>query len=128
MIVVWDTDGSGGVWERLGAEIARAVPGEPVCRQLTLAAFSERLARERRHVVAAVVVIARDAELVKLGAIRDLLSDVRLIMVLPDGDRETSRAAHTFYPRYIAGLDDGFRAVGAILRKMSAGASRGIRG
>lgn len=124
MIVVWDTDGSGRVWERLEKEIRKALPAEEISRQLTVEAFGERLARERRNIVAAVPVISGRRELAKLDAIRSLLSDIRLIMVLPDEEPKITSEVHRFYPRYIACMAGDFSDVGAVLKKMAACAGK----
>ncbi len=53
-----------------------------------------------------------------LLAIRDFLSDIRMIVVLKDQEKDTITKAHRLYPRYITYADSDFIDVGAVLTKM----------
>ena len=120
-VVVWDSEGTGGAWEKLAEAITGTVPGVSVTRQRTLEEFRRRLVTERRHIVAAVPVINGGRALAELSAIRELLWDVRVILVMPEEKNGILAEAHTFYPRYIAGLGGGFDDVAAIVQRMAGG-------
>jgi len=65
-----------------------------------------------------VVLLAADRkDLANLLSIRDLLDDVRIILVLPDDKKETVSAGHLLRPRYISYADGKFEDVAAVLRK-----------
>lgn len=60
------------------------------------------------------------ARLNEIEGLRDYLTDVRTLLVLPDRGPVTLSVGHTFYPRYISYVDSDFDDVAAVLRKMAA--------
>jgi hypothetical protein len=64
------------------------------------------------------LLVSTKKELMELQSIRDLLHDVRIIIVLPDREKETTFRGHSFYPRYMSSVDDNFHDVTAVLGKM----------
>ena len=59
------------------------------------------------------------AELKKIIALKELLLDYRIIMILPDDDSETTVLAHTLRPRLITYRDSDFLDVAAVLSRMN---------
>ncbi len=57
-------------------------------------------------------------DLQSMLSIRDLLVDVRILMVLPDKEKETIAKAHRLRPRFITYADSDFLEIGAVLNKM----------
>ena len=57
-------------------------------------------------------------ELENLLLIRDLLRDVRIVLVLPDRDAETIAKGHVLQPRFFSYLDADAGQVNAVLKKM----------
>ncbi len=53
-----------------------------------------------------------------LLAIRDLLVNVRCILILPDDDRQTIAKGLKFYPRFTSTISSDFKDVSAVLVKM----------
>ncbi|MBU0767596.1 MAG: hypothetical protein KJ687_00670 [Proteobacteria bacterium] len=43
---------------------------------------------------------------------------MRIILILPDGDNETTTMGHTLFPRYLTYADGVFKDVEAVLKKM----------
>ncbi len=67
----------------------------------------------------AVLLASTRKELSNILSIRNLLSDLRIILILPDRENETVRKAYTLYPRYVGYADDAdFKDVSAVLHKM----------
>lgn len=65
------------------------------------------------------VLFANDAQdLLDLYSHRDLFSDIRIIMILPDRNSETVGMGHSLHPRFITYSDSDFVEVGAVLNKM----------
>lgn len=77
-----------------------------------------RLCQPRNGLTIAVLVAATGEELWELLAMRDLLADLRLILVLPDRSRETIAAGHRMVPRFLSYVDSGLEEVGAVLEQM----------
>ena len=57
-------------------------------------------------------------ELLDLKAMWSLFEDLRTILILPDGEKETVAMAHTMRPRFISCGDRDLRDVKAVLEKM----------
>ena len=57
-------------------------------------------------------------EVRELGALRELIRDVRTILVLPDNERETVAIGHRFQPRYLTMPSADYKDVSKVLRKM----------
>jgi hypothetical protein len=83
-----------------------------------LDSLHRRLCRPRYGLAIAVLVAATGEELGELLAMRDLLADLRLILVLPDRNRETIAAGHRMAPRFISYVDSGIEEVEAVLEQM----------
>ena len=80
--------------------------------------LSKRLCRRRYDVDIAVLLAASHKELQELLAIKELLHDIRIILLLPDNENETIAKGHKLYPRFLSYSDGNFDDVAAILSKM----------
>jgi len=68
----------------------------------------------------AVLLAHSKKELQSLLSIRDLITDVRVIMVLPDREDDTIKKGFLLYPRLVTYVDGDFVLVAAVLKKMIA--------
>ncbi|NVM57217.1 MAG: hypothetical protein HWN51_03755 [Desulfobacterales bacterium] len=68
----------------------------------------------------AVLLAASREELSDILSIRDLLTDIRVILVLPDRDDDTIAKGHTLRPRFFTYADSDFVEIAAVLSKMLA--------
>ena len=66
----------------------------------------------------AILLAASKEELQELVSVGELLEDIRIILVLPDTDRDTVANAHILRPRYLTYVDSDFSDVAAVLSKM----------
>ena len=66
----------------------------------------------------AVFLAADHEDLQQLIAIRDLIINVRIILVLPDRKNETIAEGHTLQPRFITYLDSDFAEIRSVMSKM----------
>ncbi|QTA83542.1 Uncharacterized protein dnl_59550 [Desulfonema limicola] len=55
----------------------------------------------------------------ELLKIRKQLIEFRVLLILPDRDKDTVEKGHTFYPRFISYIDEDFSAVSMVLTKMA---------
>ena len=53
-----------------------------------------------------------------LESINNLLFDARLILVLPNREKDTIKKGYSLYPRFITYTDGNYRDVTAVLNKM----------
>ena len=109
---------SEGVGERLQGMIEGLVPKNTmeVCRSIE--SLSRRLRQPADDLsIAAVLLAARSEDLLGLLSIRDLLRDVRIILILPDREANTIAQGHTLRPRFLSYTDSDFTDVLAVLGK-----------
>ena len=88
-------------------------------------ALSSRLREPMRDLEVAVLLIANREELAKFRAIRPMLSDVRVILVLSGSGDKMISMGHALYPRFLTHVSNGFSDVEAVVGKMLAGTSKG---
>jgi hypothetical protein len=71
------------------------------------------------HTVDIAVVMATDRqELQKILSIEELFSDIRIILILKDKNKDTISMAHALGPRFISFADSDFEDVMAVTEKM----------
>ena len=104
--------------KRLHGRIGAMVSMEAREDYSDLDSLRRRLCRPRNGLTIAVLVVATGEELWELLAMKDLLADLRLILVLPDRSRETIAAGHRMAPRFISYVDSGIEEVEAVLEQM----------
>ena len=96
-------------------------PKEAIRVYRTLDDLSKRLKLPGQ--VASVVVLAPGSreQLLHILSKRDLLRDLRIIVIAPDHENETAAIAHQLRPRYLTYFSGDFGDLAAVLRKMAAG-------
>jgi hypothetical protein len=106
------------VGERLRKMIEALVPeGErEMCR--TLDALSRMLLQPKYDLGIVVLLASTREELWKLLSIRDLLDDVRIVLVLPDREDDTITKGHILRPRFVTYTDGNFVDIAAVINKM----------
>jgi hypothetical protein len=110
---------SEGVGEQLRRMIEKLVPKNNVEIYRSVESLSLRLRQPADDLpIAAVLLAARRGDLTELLSIRDLLRDIRIILVLPDRDEDTIAKGHTFRPRFVSYTDGNFMDVCFVLEKM----------
>ena len=60
-------------------------------------------------------------DLLQILSKRDLLRDLRVILIAPDHELETTAMAHQLRPRYLTYFNGDFEALAAVLNKMLKG-------
>ena len=105
-------------WTRLCNTIAKKIPLESIGIFQTLESFRDRIRQGKTDIPIAVVFASNRQDLIKLQGIRELISDMRIIMILPDAEEESVKMGHSFYPRYISFTDSTFEDVAAVLQKI----------
>ena len=111
-----------GIGERLQAAIEASVPVQErieVYRKLDDLTY--RLRQFRSNLTVAVILAANQDELTNLLSTKELIRDLRVIMVLPDREQVTIRKGFALRPRYFTVVDSDFSDVTAVLNKMLGG-------
>jgi hypothetical protein len=109
-------DHNASKWLHDRIEAMRSIEAMEAYRDLD--GLHRRLCQPRNGLTIAVLVATTGEELWGLVAMRDLLADFRLILVLPDRSRETIAAGHRMVPRFLSYLDSGLEEVEAVLEQM----------
>lgn len=94
---------------------------ETNCSQETCTSLDTLLHRLRapENTQAILVLAPADGDdLAKLIAIRNLMMDRRIILILPDTQEETISGGHRLAPRYLSYRDGDFMDVAAVIGKM----------
>ena len=103
---------------RLKAAIGSVSLGDAIEHFTSLAGLRDRL----RSIVepnSIMILAAVDrSELLKMQAFRDMLTEIFIILVLPDRNKSTIRLAHLLRPRFISQLGDDFNDLNQIVSKM----------
>lgn len=105
-------------WTRLCNTLVKEIPFESIGIFQTLESFHNRIRQGKTDITAAVIFASNRQDLIKLQGIRDLFSDMRIIMILPDAEEESVKIGHSFYPRYLSFTDSRFEDVAAVLQKI----------
>lgn len=66
----------------------------------------------------AVLLASNRAELQKMQALRGLLTEIFIVLVIPDRKDGTIRLAHLLLPRFLSQKDDDFQDLGKVLDKI----------
>jgi len=108
------------VLKRLNRVIQIVFPGGKVDTCGTLDDVVNKLRRPRfkTDIEIAVLVAGSKEEVNELAGMVEVFEDVRIILVLPDADRETISKGHLLRPRYLTYIDADFTDLAAVLAKM----------
>ena len=118
MNVLLYAKGKSGITERLGRIIDSCVRKKSLEKYSTIAGLSHRLRRPTNNLGIAVIAVTTKRQLQDIVAIRHLLSDTRIILIVPDRAPDTISAAHTLSPRFLTYVDSDLISIKAVLSKM----------
>ena len=110
-----------GAGKRLQRLLEVVLPGQKSEIIRTISDLSARLLQPLKcHPNVVILVSKSKEELSELLSIRDLLDDVRIILVLPDRERDTVSKGHILRPRFLTYIDSHFQEIAAVLNKILA--------
>lgn len=84
----------------------------------TVDSLSRRLRRPKNCPTIAVILTASREDLIDILSIRDLLCDIRTILILPDRKEDTIAKGHIMRPRFLSYIDSDLGDVAIVLAKM----------
>jgi hypothetical protein len=118
MSVLFYTPMVEGVGKRLQRAIELVAPVEKIRICHTIGSLYQELCQPKDESSIAVLLAATQKDLLDILSLRDLLSDLRLILILPDTEDDTIAKGHVLCPRFVSSVDSDFSAVSAVLKKM----------
>lgn len=104
--------------EQLLRIIQKAIPDHAIDIYSSIDDLSERLHQPMPDVRVAVLYTASRTELMEIIYLGYLLAELKVVLVLPDGDPEMLEKAYILCPRFIAAAESDFKHLGAVLKKM----------
>jgi hypothetical protein len=109
---------SGSPEERLQGVIQAVIPGwgGTVCR--TVDDLWDRLLQPKNDLTIACLLAATREDIVGLVSLGNLFRNTRIILIVPDWNKETLAAAHQLRPRLLTYRDSDFAEVFTVLTKM----------
>lgn len=109
-----------GAGKRLQRVIGTLVPKKETEAYQTIDSLSHRLRQPSPADNAAVAVLlaATKEDLLDMLSIKDLIWNLRIILILPDTDDDTISQGHTLRPRFLTYADSDFAEVAEVLNKM----------
>ena len=116
-LLLYSTDKKGN-GKYLQSVIEELVPENKTEIYRTIDSLSYRLRQPKYDLAVAVLLASSSEDLVELLSIRDLLDDLRIILLLPNRDKDTIKKGHTFRPRFLTYADSNLLNVAAVLSKM----------
>ncbi len=109
-----------GIGEQLRTMIEEFIPKNNMEIYRTIEHLSQRLRQPANDLPLVVLVAVSNGDLLDFLSIRDLLRDVRIILILPDRDKDTIAKGHTLRPRFMSYTDSDFADIVAVLKKCLA--------
>lgn len=109
-----------GIGKQLRSMIERLIPTHTIEVHQNIETFAHRLRKRTNDQLLVVLLAVSRGDLLELLSIRDLLRDVRIILILPDRDESTVAKGHMLRPRFLSYTDGGFTDVFSVLKKCLA--------
>jgi len=118
MKILYYTSTINGSGERLQEAIESVVQAENTEIYRNLESLIQRLRRPTQLLDVSILLANSRTDFLDLLSIRDLLLNLRIILILPDGNKETITRGHTLFPRFLTYANSDFKDVAAVLKKM----------
>jgi len=110
--------------ERLEAAVDKVIPEGRIEHFTKLEAFGERLRRPVEPDSVAVLLASTREELETMRQFRGLLTEIYIILVLPDLLKGTIKIAHQLLPRFLSQKDSDFADLKVVLNRMYANSQK----
>jgi hypothetical protein len=103
---------------RLAAAVQTVIPESQIELFKSLAEFEERLRMPVEPDSIAVLSALNLEELKRMQLLRALLTEIFVVLVVPDREEGTIRLAHLLLPRFLSQQEDTFIDLGKVLAKI----------
>jgi len=81
-------------------------------------ALSKALCQPRCSAAIAILFTSSGEDLLDILPLRDLMLDIKIILVLPNSDPDTVSKGHILRPRFMSDCHGNFQEVAAVLKRM----------
>ena len=106
------------VTKRLQEMVETVVPEESRATYRDIQALSQRLREPAEGQRIVLLSVSNQQDLSLIQAIRSLLSDESIIIILPDREADTIAMGHSLHPRFLTYMDSDFTELTGVLVKM----------
>jgi hypothetical protein len=103
---------------RLEAAVSKAIPKSQMEFFKNLDDFGKRLRTPIEPDSIAVLSASNREELQRMQLLRGLLTEIYVVLVIPDRNESTIELAHLFLPRFLSHKNDSFQDLSNVLSKM----------
>jgi hypothetical protein len=104
--------------KRLEAAVFKVIPEGKIEFFKRLDDFKERLRKPVEPGSIVVLAVANREELQRMQVLRDLLTEISIILVIPDQKKGTIELAHLLLPRFLSEKNSDFADLEIVLGKM----------
>ena len=104
--------------EKLQFKIESEIPDHQLEIFYSIEGLSERLSHSMRGNCTAVILTENKNDLKDLFPLKNLLKDIRIILILPDRSDEVISMGYKLHPRFLSYMDSEFSDVAIVLKKM----------
>lgn len=104
--------------KRLEAAVHRVIPENQIESFKKLDDFGERLRTPIEPDSIAILLAANRDELQQMQLLRGLLTEIYVVLVIPDRKKSTIELAHHLLPRFLSQKKDDFSNLGKVLSKI----------
>jgi hypothetical protein len=118
MQLLFYSSGNDQSQKRLEAAVRKVIPESQIEPFTRLDDFRERLRRPIEPDSIAVLSASDRTELQQMQLLRSLLTEIYVVLVIPDRKKSTIELAHLLLPRFLSQKNDNFRDLGEVLNKM----------
>ena len=109
---------SRSIRERYQNEIEEFVPAEEIEIYRTKEELSNRLRLPRKDITVAVLITTNKKEFRGILSLRELLRDLRIVLLLPNREKDTIAEGHSLKPRFLGYADSDLMFLAPVLKKM----------
>lgn len=115
-IILYSPSNSTG--DRLLSEVETVVPVNRIMIFRDIEAFINKILYPvNMHTVIVIFASTKD-ELMHIVSFKQMFSDHRIILILPNRSDQVISAGHALYPRFLSFADSNFKDIAAVLKKM----------
>lgn len=118
MQFLYYANSNGGAESRIMASFQAATSGRAIEQYTNLSDLEERLRVIVEPKSIAVLVAADREDLQRMQDFRDMVTDMYVILVIPDWNDRTIKLAHLLRPRFLCLLENGSTDLRQIIAKM----------
>ena len=99
--------------------IQNAIPAQDIEMYSSITDLLKRLQRPMLDVSVAVLYASERSDLMEMIYLDDLLGELGVVLILPDGKPDMLEKAHVLHPRFIVAAESDFSHLGGVLKKMT---------